>query len=92
MRFEPCRDCGRMMRWAVTISQARMPLDDEPDNERGNVTIGADGLARVWGDHEKAWAAAAEDMVPQTWMPHRATCEKYARRAHAAREEHPSLF
>jgi hypothetical protein len=91
-RMEPCRDCGLMMRWVATINQNRIPLDAEPNNEAGTVTVGEDGFARKWPNHAQALAAVADEMVPQTWTPHHSTCKEYGKRAHVGREEHPKLF
>lgn len=65
-----CELCGQPMRWGVTTSGARMPLDPDPTPD-GNVWIRQDGRLRVLTADE---IARAPETGVELYMPHHATC------------------
>lgn len=75
----PCRSCHAAMRWARTTKGKNIPLDREPNVQRGNVLLVGEGheeRAHVFGDPEKAVAAALElGTDPNArYLSHFATC------------------
>lgn len=43
---EKCRSCGAAVRWVLTSTGKRMPLDLDPQ-ENGNITLDESGMASV---------------------------------------------
>lgn len=71
-----CRSCGAPIRWVTTVKGKHIPLNRQPDPDRGNVRrvgthAGADARAQVLGDVE---AAAAREIGEPLWLAHFATC------------------
>lgn len=69
-----CSSCGRAVRWGVTTTGARMPLDVAPA-PLGNVWIRGDGKLRVLSEPERARARTAGYVL---YVPHHATCPSVA--------------
>lgn len=65
-----CNSCGAPIRWVETPTGKRMPLDPEPV-VGGNIEIGDDGIARVFGKAEADVRAANGDLLHKS---HFATC------------------
>jgi hypothetical protein len=69
-----CRSCRAPIRWAVTESGRRLPLDRDPAPD-GNVRLAA---AQVRGGTPRAVVVAAEkrpDLAGELYVPHWATCK-----------------
>lgn len=76
-----CRTCGAHIRWALTTSGKRIPLDHEPAPDTGNVLVNpADGTALVLGK----LAIGDPSLDPEgsvRYMPHHATCPNWPGKA-----------
>lgn len=75
-----CRSCGAPVRWAITSSGKRMPLDPQP-SARGNIVLrprftGQSPLAEVYRDHTDALAAV--EGSGDTYTTHFETCPQAA--------------
>lgn len=70
-----CRYCAQPVRWVVTTSGRKMPLDVDP-TPTGNVVI-MNGMARVL----TADQLAQRGMPTERWIPHAATCQNKPRRS-----------
>lgn len=92
-RAGTCRDCQALIRWVPTANTRRaIPLDFEPTDD-GRVVVTDEGYAIVFGSHDEALARAQRLLtIPLTYKAHHASCPRYHSRAHAGREEYPSLF
>ncbi|HET9892613.1 MAG TPA: hypothetical protein VFQ42_19145 [Mycobacterium sp.] len=71
----PCPDCGASILWLTTERGARMPVDAEPDGERGNVIRQGDRCS-VLGRTQAAGARAAGVALH---VHHKLTCPHAAR-------------
>ncbi len=77
MRRSECK-CGRLLIWATSAKTgAKMPLNEAPDEQRGNVLLDARNRAYVFRNHAAAVAAAdASDdeflAASATYLPHAA--------------------
>lgn len=67
---DQCNYCAAPIRWLTTSTGKRMPVDAQPDRERGNV-VRLGGLAAVLG---KGPAAAARDQGVDAYLHHAVTC------------------
>ena len=73
-----CRSCSAPLRWGKTPSGKRMPLNAEPDLERGNVRLTLDRYfpdgsqpAIIYGAEAARHVREAGDLL---YLPHHATC------------------
>ncbi len=66
-----CRSCGALIRWVVTQAGKAMPLDPQPDRERGNVFVHVGGEAEVFGAE---MAQTVRIGGVQLYLSHFATC------------------
>lgn len=75
MKRSRCRSCGLPIWWAETTGGKQMPLDLEPDPERGNVVLAGDPpLALiVSGLGDESRDAARRHHVP-LYLSHFARC------------------
>jgi hypothetical protein len=82
---ELCNFCDGRIIWLLTTNDVRMPVDAEPDHERGNVIRQGDH-AGVLGAGPAAGARAAGKALH---LHHRLTCpfaDRWARPAGATRK------
>ncbi len=75
MSASTCGSCGAPIRWGVTYSGKRMPIDPEP-SELGNVRVFGDGRCAALGLTDiEAYRLAG---IP-LYLSHFATCPHAAR-------------
>lgn len=67
---EPCNYCTDPIRWLTTRRGARMPVDADPDPDRGNVVV-VGGQAGVL---DRRRAAAARNRGVPLYLHHAASC------------------
>ena len=80
MDYGSCRSCGQQVAWARSAKTGKpMPLDPEPNEERGNVLV--DGHGRAYSFRDGDAALAYQEANPEhelagssRHMPHHATC------------------
>jgi len=65
-----CITCGAPIRWCVTEAGRRMPINLQPDPERGNVIVTQAGVGKVLGLAE---AIEARRLGVRVFLPHFAT-------------------
>lgn len=66
----PCRDCGAEMAWAKWRDSGKgIPLNPEPDVERGNLILHEDGTVE-----KCTYLAAARERGDDLYVTHFATC------------------
>lgn len=65
-----CRSCNAPIRWAVTRTGRRMPLDRDP-SPRGNARLLLDGTSQVLAGARLEEARAAGVLLH---MPHHSSC------------------
>jgi hypothetical protein len=80
MDHGPCRSCRQLVVWATSAKTGKaMPLNPEPDEERGNVLV--DGNGRAFTFRNAAAANAYQEQFPESdlvgssrYLPHHASC------------------
>jgi hypothetical protein len=66
----PCRDCGAPMIWARWADSGKgIPLNAEPDPERGNLVLHSDGTVE-----KVTYLAEARKRGDDLYVTHFATC------------------
>ncbi len=84
-----CRSCGAPIRWVVTMTGKRIPLDRQPDPDKGNVRrveqYGGELRAHVLTSSD---AEAARGEGEPLWVAHFTTCPNAD--AHRSRPPRPT--
>lgn len=90
MDYGSCRSCRAQIAWARSAKTGKpMPLDPEPDEERGNVLVDGQSRAHVFKD--AAAAAAYQEATPDSelassgkYLSHFVTCPRAGHHRKAA--------
>lgn len=71
---DTCRSCRKPIAWTVTTSGKPMPVDYEPDPERGNVLLTIHNGQLLAGVLNRNQAAGARDRGERVHTSHFARC------------------